>query len=87
MAIIERAYQHKEVIITADLDYPRILALTKLDGPGIVLFRGGNYSEREMRDLMQRVLKVVPHQDMPNNIVVIDKARIRRISLPIKAES
>lgn len=85
MAIIERAYQHKEVIITADLDYPRILALTKRDGHGIILFRGGNYSEHEMRELIKRALKVIPLEDLPKNIVVVDKTRIRRITLPIKA--
>lgn len=84
MAIIERAYRHKEVVVTADLDYPRILALTKRDGPGIILFRGGNYSEHEMRELIKRVIKVVPLEDLPKNIVVADKTRIRRIILPIK---
>jgi len=82
--IIERAYRDKEVIITADLDYPRILALAKLDGPGIILFRGSNYNEQEMIDLIQRVLKAIPLEDLPKSIVVVDKIRIRRITLPIK---
>jgi predicted nuclease of predicted toxin-antitoxin system len=83
-AIIEKAYQDKRVIITADLDYPRILALTKADGPGIILFRGGNYSEQEMLDLIQKVLQAIPLEDLPRSIVVVDKIRIRRLRLPIE---
>lgn len=48
-ALVARAQQESRVIITADLDFPRMLALTGAEGPGLILFRGGNYSEAEMR--------------------------------------
>lgn len=45
--------------ITADLDFPRLLALSLAEGPGLVLFRGGNYSDSELCDLLERLLKTV----------------------------
>jgi len=40
--LLSYAKHNKMVVITADLDYPRILALTQEEGPGVILFRGGN---------------------------------------------
>lgn len=54
--LLEIARLESRVIITADLDFPRLLANTLLEGPGLILFRGGNYSDREMCDLLERVL-------------------------------
>lgn len=45
--ILNRARNDQRAIVTAALDYPRLLALAKAEGPGLILFRGGNYSERE----------------------------------------
>jgi hypothetical protein len=39
--ILERARAEDRIVITADLDYPRLLALLKADRPGVILFRGG----------------------------------------------
>jgi predicted nuclease of predicted toxin-antitoxin system len=50
------ARRDNRIIITADLDFPRILALSSAEGPGLILFRGGNYSDTDMRDLLDRVL-------------------------------
>jgi predicted nuclease of predicted toxin-antitoxin system len=57
--MIVRARREQRVVITADLDFPRLLALTSTDDPGLILFRGGNYSESEMRALLERVLQTV----------------------------
>lgn len=54
--LLEIARLESRVIITADLDFPRLLANTLLEGRGLILFRGGNYSDREMCDLLERVL-------------------------------
>ena len=81
--LLEIARNEKRIIITADLDFPRILALTYADGPGVILFRGGNYSNSEMMELIERVLKEVRIEILVNSICVVDKKRIRITQLPI----
>ena len=83
-AILERARNEQRVVITADLDYPRLLALTKAEDPGLILFRGGNYSEQEVVARLTRVLVPIQHEELPKSIVVIEKARIRRRRLPLE---
>ena len=82
--LIARARQEGRVVITADLDFPRLLALAGADGPGLILFRGGNYSEAEMRLLLERVLQTIPVEELPRSVVVVDRRRIRRRRLPIR---
>jgi len=81
--ILEFARRDSRVILTADLDFPRMLAHAQAHGPGLVLFRGGNYSEREARERLARVLDLVPDDELPRSIVVVDRNRIRKRALPI----
>ena len=81
--IIAQARKESRIIVTADLDYSRILALTGSSEPGIILCRGGNYSDKEMLGLLKRVLATILGDQMPNSIVVVDKKAIRRRVLPI----
>jgi predicted nuclease of predicted toxin-antitoxin system len=82
--ILERARNEQRVVVTADLDYPRLLALAQAKGPGLILFRGGNYSEQEAVERLTRALVMVPSEELPNSIVVIEKGRIRRRRLPLE---
>lgn len=43
--VIERSLAEGRTVITADLDYPRLLAVTGATGPSLMLFRGGDWSE------------------------------------------
>jgi predicted nuclease of predicted toxin-antitoxin system len=54
--LLEIARREGRVVITADLDFPRLLALSSAEGPGLILFRGGNYSDVEGRAQPDRVL-------------------------------
>jgi predicted nuclease of predicted toxin-antitoxin system len=81
--ILEAARRDGHVVVTADLDYPRLLALERAEGPGVILFRGGSYSDREMLDLLDRVLATVPEAELEHSITVVDRQRIRRRRLPI----
>ena len=58
------------VIIPADLDYPRLLAALGSVGPGLILLRGGNYSEAESLECIRRVLRRIPLDELPKFIVV-----------------
>lgn len=83
VAVLERARAEGRVVVTADLDYPRLIALQKADSPGIILFRGGSYSDRQMLALLDRVLAQAKELDIEHSITVVARDRIRRRPLPI----
>jgi len=57
---------------------------TRTRAPGVVLFRGGNYSAVEMVDLLRKVLDAAPAEDLATSICVVDRQRIRYRRLPIR---
>jgi predicted nuclease of predicted toxin-antitoxin system len=81
--ILQAAARGGFVVITADLDFPRLLAKLGSTGPGLILLRGGNYSEAESRDGVRRRPDVIAHAELPRSIVVVDSERIRRRWLPL----
>jgi predicted nuclease of predicted toxin-antitoxin system len=83
LQLLDAARREERVIVTADLDYPRLLALHQAARPGIILFRRGAYSDVEMLGLLDRVLTHTPALDLEGSIVVVDRRRIRRRALPI----
>jgi predicted nuclease of predicted toxin-antitoxin system len=79
------AYAKKEsrTIVTADLDYPRLLALARTIDPSLILFRDGNWSDAEIIARMSEILRAVPPADMEQSIIVVELNRVRRRRLPI----
>ena len=84
--ILERARIDNRVIVTADLDYPRLLACARAEGPGLILFRGGEYNESETVERLSAALQSIPEEDLTHSIVVIERKRMRRRRLPIGPE-
>ena len=82
--ILAKALGEARVVITADLDFPRLLALLDADGPGLILLRGGNYSEAESLECVRRVLMTIAIEELPKCIVVVDRKSIRRRWLPMR---
>ena len=81
--ILGTAITAGRVIVTADLDFPHLLAMIGSSGPGLILLRGGNYTEAESRSCVQRVLMQIPHDDLARCIVVVDRHKVRRRDLPV----
>lgn len=81
--LLELARDEDRIIITADLDFPRLLALISAERPGIILFRGGNYSNEEMCDLLARVFDAVAPEVLSNSVCVVDKKHVRITLLPL----
>ena len=81
--ILRVAAEQGRVVVTADLDFPRLFALMRVESPGLILLRGGNYSEADSLDRLRRVLISVPQDELAKSIVVVDRERIRRRWLPI----
>jgi predicted nuclease of predicted toxin-antitoxin system len=74
--ILTRAREDTRTVVTADLDYPRLLALAGAEGPSLILFRGGGWSEAD-------ILNVIGEGAIARSIVVVDRTRVRRRRLPI----
>ncbi len=82
-AIIARAAAEKRTIVTADLDYPRLLALSRATEPSLVLFRGADWAELTVIDRMSAILRSLGTEEIEHSILVVDPDRIRRRRLPI----
>jgi len=81
--ILTAAIDQQRVVVTADLDFPRLLATLGASGPGLILLRGGNYNEAQARECVRRVLAIIPADELGRSIVVVDRDRLRRRWLPI----
>ena len=69
--------------MTADLDYPRLLAMAGLKSPSLILFRDGNWSDLEIITRMDEVLRLLSELEIAQSIVVVERNRLRRRRLPI----
>lgn len=82
--IVARARADDRIIITADLDYPRLLALARAERPGLILFRGGQFTDAQVIERLGRVIETLPVDELCTSIVVIEAHRIRRRRLPVR---
>jgi hypothetical protein len=57
--------------------------LSTADRPAVILFRGGDWSKSEAIERMQSVLAIVSESDLTSSLVVIERARIRKRTLPL----
>ena len=81
--IIVRAKHEERTIVTADLDYPRLLAFARFSEPSLILFRNGDWSETEVRTRLSEILATLTEADIARSIIVVDRDRVRRRRLPI----
>ena len=81
--ILRRAARESEIVVTCDLDFPRLLALAGSSGPAVILLRGGDYGEAEVRELLGRVLRTLSADELSGSIVVVDRKRVRLHRLPL----
>src|SRR5712691_5267339 len=81
--IIARAKTEDRTIVTADLDYLRLLVIAQAAEPSLILFREGDWSERDVIARMDEILHVLTEADIAQSIIVVDRERVRRRRLPI----
>jgi predicted nuclease of predicted toxin-antitoxin system len=81
--ILDRAVADRRIVVTADLDFARLLAILESHSPGLILFRGGRLSEQEAVIRLQRAMRLLSSDQLEQSIVVIERVRIRRRALPI----
>ena len=82
--ILQRAKEENRTIITADLDFPRLLALLQAKAPGVILFRHGNVTEEECEEKLKKLFQRIDPVELNSSIIVIEEHRVRKRRLPIK---
>jgi len=82
--LLERAVSEGRIVITADTDFPQLMALSRATLPGIILFRGGNYTSKEIQELLKQGLEAAPEDLFARSICTIDRKRIRHRPLPLR---
>jgi predicted nuclease of predicted toxin-antitoxin system len=81
--IMSTAEREGRTIVTADLDYPRLLALGRSSGPSVILFRDGVWTDTEVIERMEELLSALTAGEIERSIIVVERHRIRRRRLPI----
>jgi len=81
--IIALAKREARTIITADLDYPRLLAVARASEPSLILFRNGDWTEADVVRRLDEILGGLTETDIICSIITVDRDRVRRRRLPI----
>jgi predicted nuclease of predicted toxin-antitoxin system len=75
--LLALARREQRVVITADLDFPRLPPGKRIKpGPSAAL-SANMYSDEEMHHLLERVLKAVDTEVLERSICVVDSQRVR----------
>jgi predicted nuclease of predicted toxin-antitoxin system len=82
--ILACAQRESRTIVTADLDYPRLLVLARTVNPSLILFRDGHWSDADVIKRMNQILESLTAEAIANSIVVVERDRVRRRALPIE---
>ena len=81
--IMSWALEDSRVVVTNDLDFGQILALTHATGPSVVLIRGPKVLPSQIGDVVVECLKTYAHELEQGALIVIDHQRQRVRVLPI----
>jgi predicted nuclease of predicted toxin-antitoxin system len=83
LVVLQQASRDSRILVTADLDYGRLLFLARTHARGVILLRGGTYNDREVTHILGSVLDAVPEPELTHCLVVADRNRIRKRRLPL----
>jgi hypothetical protein len=64
------------VVIAADLDFPRLIAITPDKRSGLILFRGANWKMDAICESLVRLFETITERRMASSIVVVEPSRI-----------
>lgn len=81
--ILAYAKREGRIVVTVDLDYPRLLVLAQDTSPGLILFRDGDWSDIGVVARMREILPLLTSGDIEHAIIVVERDRLRRRRLPI----
>jgi predicted nuclease of predicted toxin-antitoxin system len=77
------AKDHRHVVLTHDLDFGAILAVTRASGPSVIQIRAQDIMPAKLAPKLIPVLRAYESQLAAGALIVIDEARSRVRILPI----
>ena len=83
--IVQRAKADGMTILTEDLDYGAILAVTGEIEPGVIIMRVGNWTTAQIEERLRSVFEELPEVSFANTIATVDRHRVRLRRLPIQS--
>lgn len=81
--ILEKARAEGRVLLTHDLDFGQLLALSKAASPSVIVFRLADMRPDSVNRHLERVLQQVAHELDRGALVSVQEDRIRVRTLPI----
>ncbi len=82
--ILHRAAQEGRVVLTMDLDFPRLLFLMSAVEPGVILIRLRSPTAAAIQRGLEALLSVYPTANVTQAIAVLEENRIRLHRLPLQ---
>jgi predicted nuclease of predicted toxin-antitoxin system len=81
--VCEYARENKSIIVTHDLDFGELLAVSGTAGPSVIIFRLQPLTKEIMEDTFLRILQLTAAELNRGAIIVIEKDKFRLRRLPI----
>lgn len=85
--ILKFAVKDKRILVTQDLDFSRLLALSGSSSPGIITLRLQFPSPTNVNKILDRLLRTIPQNEIEGSLISVDETRMRIRKLPIQPES
>ena len=81
--VMNWALTNDHVVLTHDLDFGTILALTRAKGPSVIQLRTQDVSPNHLESILIRVLQTHQKALEAGALIVVDEARSRVRTLPL----
>jgi predicted nuclease of predicted toxin-antitoxin system len=76
--ILAMATRDQRIVVTADLDFPRLAMAAEYAAASVILFRGGDFDDAMAHDFMKRALGQLDANSRRRFVMTVDRSRIRR---------
>ena len=81
--IAKLAFTERRVLLTMDLDFTSIVAISKSAGPSVIIFRLRNNRPMTINDLLDKNLSKIATELEKGAIAIFEEARVRLRRLPL----
>jgi predicted nuclease of predicted toxin-antitoxin system len=81
--VVKQAAQDTRAILTQDLDYSAIIALSGAKTPSLISLRLSSSRIEHVNTVLEKILPQIEQDVLSGMIITVEDSRIRRRSLPI----